>query len=52
MSTAHWIQTALEVLILIAIIVGFIYEPALAEWERKRGEKMLKAFNERKKLRK
>ena len=52
MSTAHWIQTALEILAAVAIIVGLIYEPALAEWERKKGEKMLKAFNERKKLRK
>ena len=51
MSSAHWVQTIIEVLVVGAIIVGFIYEPALAKWERKRGEKMLKAFNERKKYR-
>lgn len=48
MSTAHWIQTIIEVLLIGAIVVGFIYEPILAEWERKQGEKMLKAFNKRK----
>lgn len=44
MSIAHWIQTILEILVLAAIICGFIYEPILARWERKQGEKMLKAF--------
>ena len=44
MSTAHIIQTIIEVLLLIAIVVGLIYEPVIAEWEKKQGEKMLKAF--------
>ena len=48
MSTAHAIQTIIEVLLIGAIVVGFIYEPALAEWERKQGKKMLKAFKHRK----
>ena len=52
MSTAHWVQTSLEVLVLIAIIVGFIYEPAIAKWEEKQKEKVLKALKERKKYRK
>ena len=52
MSTAHAIQTAVEVLMVVAIIVGLIYEPALAKWEQKQGEKMLKAFNKRKECRK
>ena len=52
MSTAHAIQTVIEILMLIAIIVGLIYEPVLAEWERKKGEKMLKAFLERTRYRK
>lgn len=48
MSTTHLIQTIIEFLLVVAVIVGFIYEPALAEWERKQGEKMLKAFKHRK----
>ena len=51
MSTAHAIQTALEILIIGLIILGQIYEPVLVEWEEKKGEKMLKAFKERKKHR-
>lgn len=51
MSTAHLIQTIIEFLGIAAIVVCIIYEPALVEWEKKQGEKMLKAFNERKKYR-
>ena len=35
MSTAHWVQTVIEGLAIVAIIVGFIYEPALVKWEEK-----------------
>jgi hypothetical protein len=52
MSTAHAIQTIIEVLMLLAIVGGIIYEPALAKWEQKQGEKMLKAFNKVKEYRK
>ena len=52
MSTTHAIQTAIEVLLIVAVIVGIMYEPVIAEWERKQGEKMLKAFNRRKEYRK
>jgi hypothetical protein len=52
MSTTHYIQTAIEVLVLIAIIVGFMYEPVLAKWEEKQSKKMLKAFKKMKELRK
>lgn len=48
MSTAHVIQTVIESLVVVALIVGLIYEPVVAEWERKQGEKMLKAFNRKK----
>lgn len=44
MSTTHVIQTVIEILTIIAIVVCMIYEPALARWERKQGEKMLRAF--------
>lgn len=52
MSTAHVIQTIIEILVVGAIIVGLIYEPALAKWEQKQGEKMLKAFKKMKEYRK
>ena len=52
MSTSHLITTIFEVLMVVAIIVGFIYEPAIANWEQKQGEKMLKALKVRKELRK
>lgn len=51
MSTLHLIQTILEVLIVVAVILGLLYEPIIAEWERKQGEKMLKAFKKRKEYR-
>ena len=51
MSTAHAIQTIIEILMIAAVVVGFIYEPALAKWEQKQGEKMLKAFKKRKEYR-
>ena len=52
MSTGHLIQTIIEILFVIAILVGLIYEPVIAKWEHKQGEKMLKAFKERKMYRK
>ena len=51
MSTMHGIQTTFEILLIVLGVVGFIYEPALAEWERKQGEKMLKALKKRKEYR-
>ena len=52
MSLTHWVQTIIEVIMVIAVIVGCLYEPVIAEWERRQGEKMLKAFKERKGYRK
>ena len=51
MSTAHWIQTIIEVIVIGALIIGLFHEPLIAEWERKQGEKMLKAFKKRKEYR-
>ena len=48
MSIAHLIQTIGEILLVAALILGLIYEPVLAKWEKKQGEKMLKAFKRRK----
>ena len=52
MSTAHLIQTTLEVVIIALLIVGFVYEPALAKWEEKQKEKVLRTFKEWRKYRK
>lgn len=51
MSTMHGIQTIIEIFLIVFVVVGFIYEPVLAEWERKQGEKMLKALKKRKEYR-
>ena len=51
MSTLHWLQTSSEVLLIVAVIVCIIYEPALAKWEEKQKEKVLRAFNKRKEYR-
>ena len=51
MSTAHAIQTIIEFLMIVTVVVGLMYEPAIARWERKQGEKMLKAFKKRKEYR-
>ena len=52
MSTTHVIQTVIEVLLVIAILVGLAYEPVIAKWEYRQGEKMLKAFKKRTEYRK
>lgn len=51
MSTTHTIQTIIEILMVAAIILGFMYEPLLVKWEAKQKEKVLKAFKKRKELR-
>ena len=51
MSTIHYLQTGLEVLMLAALVLGFIYEPVLTKWEEKQKEKVFKAWKERRKFR-
>ena len=52
MSTPHIIQTVIEIVLVIGIIAGLIYEPIIAKWEQRQGEKMLKAFKKMRKYRK
>ena len=52
MSTSHYIQTILEILLIVAVIVGVMYEPLIAKWEQKQGAKMLKVFKKIKEYRK
>ena len=52
MSTTQWIQTIIEVIVGVALIIGFFYEPIVAEWEEKQKEKILRAFKKRKEYRK
>ena len=51
MSTIHYLQTILEIVIIAAVIVGLLYEPIVAKWEEKQKEKVLKAWKERKEYR-
>lgn len=51
MTTAHAIQTAIEIVVIVLLIIGFIYEPAVAKWEQKQKEKVMKAWKQRKKYR-
>ena len=52
MSTVHTIQTILEIVVIGLIELAIIYEPAIDKWEDKQKEKVLRAFNERKRYRK
>lgn len=52
MSTTHWIQTIIEIIIGGGLIIGFFYEPIVAEWEEKQKEKILRAFKKRRGYRK
>lgn len=52
MSTLHWIRTGFEVVMIAALVLGFIYEPLLAKWEEKQKEKVFKAWKERRAFRK
>ena len=52
MSITHWIQTIFEVIVVIGLIIGFMYEPIVADWEEKQKEKILRAFKKRREYRK
>ena len=52
LSNIHVIQTVIEIVAIGLAIVGLIYEPAVAKWEEKQKQKVLKALKERKALRK
>lgn len=45
------IQTVIEIGLVALVFLGIAYEPALAKWEEKQKEKVLKALKERKALR-
>lgn len=51
MSTLHWIQTIFELLLIVLIILGFLYEPLVAKWEQNQCKKMFRDFKERKRYR-
>ena len=51
MSTTHWIQTTIEIVMLIAVILCTIYEPILVKWEEKQKKKVMKAWKQRRKFR-
>ena len=45
------IQTVIDIGLVALVFLGIVYEPALAKWEEKQKEKVLKALKERKALR-
>ena len=47
MSTAQFFATAIEIIIAFGLVIGFMYEPAIARWEQKQARKVLKAFKKR-----
>ena len=48
MSTIHIIQTIVELLLFVLLVLSFIYEPMLVKWEEKQKTKVLKALKEKK----
>lgn len=52
MSAIQVIQTVIDILLLIAVVLSMVYEPLLIKWEDKQQEKLRKAFNKRKEYRK
>ena len=52
MSATYWVLTIVEILLIALVVIAFAYEPAIARWEKKQKEKVLKALKERKALRK
>ena len=52
MSATYWVLTVVEILLIVLVVIGFVYEPDIAKWEKKQKEKVLKALKERKALRK
>ena len=48
----YTIRTIIELVMVVGVIVLVFYEPVIAEWERKQGEKLLKAFKKRNEYRK
>lgn len=51
MSNTHLIQTVIEAIAVALVIIAVFYEPAVAKWEEKQKEKVLRAFKNRRKYR-
>lgn len=51
MSNTHLIQTIVEIVLIALVIVCLICEPAIAKWEEKQKQKVMKAWKSRKKFR-
>ena len=51
MSSTHLIQTIVEIVLIALVIVSLICEPAIAKWEEKQKQKVMKAWKNRKKFR-
>ena len=51
MSNIHLIQSILEIVVVVGLIIALFHEPAIADWEERQKKKVLKALKERKRLR-
>lgn len=51
MSTLHTILTVLEIVLVAGVIIAVFCEPAIARWEDKQKEKVLRALKDRRKYR-
>ena len=40
MSTTHSVQTFFEIIMIMGVIIGLIYEPSIVEWEQKQLKKL------------
>lgn len=52
MSATQVIRIVIESVVMLAVAVACFYEPIIAEWEQKQGEKLLRAFKKRNEYRK
>ena len=44
---SHFFLTVIEIIIASFLVIGFMYEPAIARWEQKQKRKVLRAFKKR-----
>ena len=51
MNSGQIAMLAFEISIIILIALGVVYEPAIAEWERRHRKKALKEFKDKRKFR-
>ena len=51
MNKAHLILSVIEIVLISAVVMGFLFEPVLVKWEEKQKQKVMTAWKNRKKRR-